>query len=247
MLVVRAGTEPEPFWNDAAETSSPRSPPMSVPTSRRRSYARLWGMRSLIASRENYAHALAEMQKNEDFDGVLQQLGGQLSWYVDKQLGSVMSMAQRHTNIFDSPLITDATGGTDWNPAELRSGKMTVYLIVPADRLVVWAGWMRLVLGSILRIITRGRPTEKNPVLFLVDEAAHIGRMQALEDGITLMRGMGIRIFLFSSRSISSTSASAITPRPCWTIWRRNCISASIHIRPPKQSPSGSASSRSAT
>jgi type IV secretion system protein VirD4 len=195
-LVVRAGTEPEPFWSDAAENVIAAFAAHVIANEPKEELRTPWGMRLLLASRENYAHALAEMQKNEEFDGVLQQLGGQLSWFVDKQLGSVMSMAQRHTNIFDSPLITDATGGTDWDPTELRSGKMTVYVIVPGDRLVIWAGWMRMVLGSILRIITRGRPTEQNPVTFFVDEAAHIGRMQALEDGITLMRGMGIRIFL---------------------------------------------------
>ena len=80
---------------------------------------------------------------------------------------------------------------------ELRTGRMTVYLITPADKMVVWSGLLRMWLGSLLRIITRGKPTEKNPVLFLVDEAAHIGKMQALEDAVTLMRGMGIRLWLF--------------------------------------------------
>src|SRR5207248_4934970 len=75
--------------------------------------------------------------------------------------------------------------------------RMTVYIVIPPDKLVVWAGLMRLWLGSLLRIITRGVPTEKNPVLFMVDECAHIGQMQALEDAVTLMRGMGIRMWLF--------------------------------------------------
>ena len=80
----------------------------------------------------------------------------------------------------------------------LRSGRMTVYLITPPDKMVVWAGLQRLWLGCLLRIITRGKPTEKNPVLFLVDECAHIGKMQALEDAITLHAGfMGIRMWLF--------------------------------------------------
>ena len=34
-------------------------------------------------------------------------------------------------------------------------------------------------------------------MLFLVDEWPHIGKMQALEDAVTLMRGMGIRLWLF--------------------------------------------------
>ena len=72
-----------------------------------------------------------------------------------------------------------------------------MYIGIPHDLLVVWAGLMRTWLGSILRICTRGEPTEKNPVLMLIDEAGHLGHMRALQDGITLMRGMGIRIWLF--------------------------------------------------
>jgi type IV secretion system protein VirD4 len=197
MLVVRTGKEPEAFWADAAETLIAAFSAHVCAGEPKKELRNLRAMRTLIASRQNYAFALEAMQNNEDFHGVLQQLGLQLGWHVDRQLAGVAANAQRHSDIFDSPLIVDATCGTDWNPAELRTGRMTVYLIVPGDKLVVWVGWTRMVLGSILRIITRGRPTEKNPVLFLVDEAAHIGRMQALEDGITLMRGMGIRMWLF--------------------------------------------------
>ena len=79
---------------------------------------------------------------------------------------------------------------------------MTVYLIVPGDKMVVWAALQRLWLGCLLRIITRGVPTEKNPVLFLVDECAHIGKMQALEDAVTLhARLWASGCGCFSSRS----------------------------------------------
>jgi type IV secretion system protein VirD4 len=196
MLVVRTGKETEAFWADAAETLIAAFSAHVCAGEPKKELRNLRALRTLIASRQNYAFALEAMQNNEDFHGVLQQLGLQLGWHVDRQLAGVMANAQRHTDIFDSPLIVDSTGGTDWDPAELRTGRMTVYVIVPGDKLIVWAGWTRMVLGSILRIITRGRPTEKNPVLFLVDEAAHIGRMQAMEDGITLMRGMGIRMWL---------------------------------------------------
>ncbi len=48
-----------------------------------------------------------------------------------------------------------------------------------------------------MRVITRGKPTEKNPVLWLLDEMAHIGQMRAIEDAVTLMRGMGMRLWFF--------------------------------------------------
>lgn len=40
-------------------------------------------------------------------------------------------------------------------------------------------------------------PDETHQVLFIIDEAAHLGRIQALEDAVTLLRGMGVRLFFF--------------------------------------------------
>jgi type IV secretion system protein VirD4 len=196
-LCVRSGKETEPFWVDSAETVIASMYAYVCANESNPQLRSLRGMRRWIASRQDFSDALANMQKSEDQYAVLQQLGHQLAWHVDRQLAGVMGHAQKHTDIFDSPLIVDATCSTDWTPQELRSKPLTVYAIVPGDLLVVWSGWLRVVLGSLLRIITRGKPTEKNPVLFLVDECAHLGgHMQALQDGITLMRGMGIRIFL---------------------------------------------------
>ena len=56
---------------------------------------------------------------------------------------------------------------------------------------------MRMWIGIILQTITRGMPSEKNPVLFFLDEAAHLGKIRILETAVTLMRGMGIRLWFF--------------------------------------------------
>jgi type IV secretion system protein VirD4 len=197
MLVVRTGKEQDPHWNDSAENIIAAFTAYVCACEGNPAFRNLRGMRALLASRDNYTSALENMRTITGFGGVLEQLGQSLTWHVDKELGSVMSSAQRHTNIFDSPLVADCTGGSSFDPAELRTGRMTVYLVTPADKLAVWAGLQRLWLGTLIRIITRGVPTEKNPVLFMVDEAAHIGHMQALEDAVTLMRGMGIRLWLF--------------------------------------------------
>ena len=197
MLVVRSGKEMDPHWCDSAENVICAFIAYICALEGNPAARNLLGVRSQLASRENFARALEVMQQQPGFYGVLEELGHSLTWHVDKELGSVMSHAQRFTNIFDAPLVADSTGSTSFDPGKLRTGRMTIYLITPADKMVVWAGLQRLWLGCLLRIITQGVPTERNPVLFLVDEAAHIGRMQALEDAVTLMRGMGIRLWLF--------------------------------------------------
>jgi type IV secretion system protein VirD4 len=197
MLVVRTGKEMDPHWCDSAENVIAAFVAYICALEGNPDARNLRGVRAQLASRDNYKSALEVMQQHDGFHGVLQQLGHSLGWHVDKELGSVMSHAQRFTNIFDAPLVAESTGSTSFDPAKLRTGKMTVYLITPSDKMVVWAGLQRLWLGCLMRIITRGKATENNPVLFLIDEAAHIGKMQVLEDAVTLMRGMGVRLWLF--------------------------------------------------
>jgi type IV secretion system protein VirD4 len=197
MLVVRTGKEMDPHWCDSAENVIGAFIAYICALEGNPAARNMRGVRAQIASRDNYNRALEVMQQHDGFYGVLEELGHSLTWHVDKELGSVMSHAQRFTNIFGAPLVGESTGKTTFDPMKLRTGRMTVYLITPPDKMVVWAGLQRLWLGCLLRIITRGQPTEKNPVLFLVDECAHIGKMQALEDAITLLRGAGIRMWLF--------------------------------------------------
>jgi type IV secretion system protein VirD4 len=197
MLVTRTGREDDPHWNQSAENVIAALIAYVCACEGDRDCRNLQGMRVFLASPENFEAAQRMMCAIDGFDGVLHQLGESLSWHQEREGASVMSNVQRHTNIFDDPMIAESTALTDWNPKELRDGRMTVYLIVPPDRLVVWAAWQRMVLGHLIRIITRGVPNEKNPVLFLIDECGHIGKMEALENAITLLRGAGIRVWLF--------------------------------------------------
>jgi type IV secretion system protein VirD4 len=197
MLVTRTGREDDPHWNESAENVIAAFIAYICACEGDRDSRNLQGMRVFLASRDNFEAAKKMMQGIDGYGGVLRQFGNSLSWHEEREGASVMSNVQRHTSIFDDPPIAHNTALTNWNPKELRSGRMTVYLICPSDRLVVWAAWQRMVIGNLIRIITRGVPNEKNPVLFLIDECSHIGHMQALEDAVTLQRGAGIRIWLF--------------------------------------------------
>lgn len=197
MIVVRTGLEHDPHFPDSAENMIAAFSAYVRICEGDPAAINLKGMRAQIVSKVNYTAALERMREIEEFHGILQELGHSLTWHVDRELGSVMSTTQRYTHIFGDPMVDAATWRTSFKPEELRSGRMTVYIIVPPDRMTVWAPLWRVWLGTLLRIVTRGVPGETNPVLFMCDETAHIGRMQVLEDAITLLRGSGARIWLF--------------------------------------------------
>ena len=197
MFVVPKGTETDPHWNEWAVVILTAF--MSFicgcePDAGKRNLALL---RDIVSSRHVYAEAMQAMQQVEGFGGLIAKFGDLLTWLVDRELGSIMSSVQRHTAWMDGPQIAASLSHSSFDPRWLRRGRVSVYLILPHDKLSTLAPLMRCWLGTILRLTTKHGATEKNPVLFIIDEAAHLGKMEVLQNALTLMRGYGIRIWLF--------------------------------------------------
>lgn len=197
MLVVRTGKEHEPHWNDSAELILTAFIAFVAACERTPEHRNLQTVRDLISSRDRYAKAVQAMQESDACDGMLRRLGQLLSWFVDRELGSVLTSIQRHTIFLDSPAVAVSTAKSSFDPRDLRRGRMSVYLCLPHDRLVTLAPLQRMWIGCLLRAVARGGADERNPVLFLLDEAGHLGHIEALEDAVTLLRGYGVRLWFF--------------------------------------------------
>jgi type IV secretion system protein VirD4 len=200
MLVIRQHDEKDPHWNESAIANVAALSSFVCGCEPDRSKRHLGTVRGIAASRGKYAMAVEVMQQTDACQGVIARLGGSLTWHEGEEMASVQSTLARHINFLDSPVVRRNTATSSFDPMILRKGKATLYLILPHDRLSSLSRLQRLWIGTIMRRITSGTPTEKNPVLWLLDEMAHIGRMQAIEDATTLYRGMGMRLwFIFQS------------------------------------------------
>jgi type IV secretion system protein VirD4 len=114
-------------------------------------------------------------------------------------MASVMSTLDRHINFLDDPAIARNVAASSFDPAILRTGKATIYIILSHEYLSTMSRWLRLQIGTIMRRSTRGYG-EQDPVLWLLDEMGHIGRIQVIEDAASLLRAKGVRLwFVFQS------------------------------------------------
>lgn len=197
MMIVRTGHEHDPHWNDSAELVITAFIAYVCACESQLAERTLHLVRDLLSSRHSYAKAVETMQQVDGFGGVIQRLGHELSWFADKELGSVLTTVNRQMAFLDSQAIARSTASSSFDPRVLRSGRASIYLCLPHDRLETLAPLMRMWVGMIIRIITRGAPDERNPVMFFLDEAGHLGKIQVLEQAVTLMRGMGIRLWFF--------------------------------------------------
>jgi type IV secretion system protein VirD4 len=74
---------------------------------------------------------------------------------------------------------------------------MTIYLILPPDRMRAQSGLLRLWVSSMFRAVIRGGLHETHKINFILDEAASLGHMEAIDDAIDKYRGYGICLFLY--------------------------------------------------
>jgi type IV secretion system protein VirD4 len=144
----------------------------------------------------------------EDFKGLLKHMSGLASGQgkiagaanrmlqkADKEFSSVVSTAQRHTHFLDSGRMAKTLTRSDFSLFDIKKKPMTVYLVLPADRISTHNRWLRLVVSMAMAAMARtpGRP--KPPVLFLLDEFAALGKLDMVETAAGLMRGYGLKLW----------------------------------------------------
>ena len=200
-LVPRTGRETENHFLDSAEGMLQAFIAFVCACQPDREQRNLQTVRKLLADRGRYDKCVKIMQEAGDVaGGMLQRLGERLGSHVDKELASCLSTVQRTTGFLDSPLIARNTLTSSFDPMELRNGKTSLYLCLPPERLESHAAVLRMWINCIMRTITRGGGDESNRVLFILDEIGNVGRLPILESAVTVMRGVGVRLwFIFQS------------------------------------------------
>jgi type IV secretion system protein VirD4 len=199
-LVVRSGDEREPHWSDSAEIILTSFIAYICACEPSREERNLQLVRDLVSSREKFARAVAAMQQSDACGGLIKRLGNLLTWYVDRELGSVLTTVQRHPAFLDSPKVAANTLRSSFDPLSIRRQPTTVYLVLPSDQLETLAPLLRTWIGCLVRAVTREGADERNPILFLLDEAGTLGRIKVLENAVSLVRGYGVRLwFIFQS------------------------------------------------
>jgi type IV secretion system protein VirD4 len=112
------------------------------------------------------------------------------------EMASVLSTAQTQTRFLDSPGIVRnlAQGGVSFE--ELKTSNLTVFLVLPPQRLVSHAKWLRLIISSAMQAMQKDLDTgDRPPVLFLLDEFPQLGRLPAVETAVSLNAGFGVKVW----------------------------------------------------
>lgn len=113
-----------------------------------------------------------------------------------KLLSNVMASLQSQTHFLDSPRLRESLSVSDFDFADLKTKRMSVYLVLPADKLNSHGRWLRLLIQQALAV--NARNIEQKPdksVLFILDEMPALGKLSMVEQAFGLMAGFGIQLW----------------------------------------------------
>ncbi|HEX8431832.1 MAG TPA: type IV secretory system conjugative DNA transfer family protein [Longimicrobium sp.] len=140
---------------------------------------------------------LDEMMGNPAVANLISQKAAALTQKSSEERSGVISGAQSHTHFLDSPRIKRVLSRTTFDLDELKTGAMTLYIVLPARRLGRYARLVRLVVGAAFARISAVPGQPRHKILVLLDEFTQLKRLGPVEEAFRLMRGFGVQFWLF--------------------------------------------------
>jgi type IV secretion system protein VirD4 len=160
---------------------------------------------------ERLTALLVLMQDRGAAGGLIARAANRFLGKADREAASVLSNAQRHTHFLDSPRIARCLARSDFAFSDLRHRITSVFLVLPPNRLDAYSRWLRLLVSQALQDIARDAEVSatpaapvsaqgasqwlSTPTLFLLDEFAALGRLEAVERAMGLMAGYGLQLW----------------------------------------------------
>lgn len=140
---------------------------------------------------------LRRMSESPAVHGLVARSAARVLQKADKERSGVISSAQSHTHFLDSPRMARVLHRSSVELASVKTSPTSCFLILPPERLDTYHRWLRLMIAAHLVAIMRTPRHADHRVVFLLDEFAHLGRMQPVARDMALVGGYGATFWIF--------------------------------------------------
>ncbi|MGI6247749.1 MAG: type IV secretory system conjugative DNA transfer family protein [Pseudochelatococcus sp.] len=152
-------------------------------------------VRDLLLLDGNDMQALHEKMLQSPYH-FIRSAGARALQQEEKLRANIIATVQSQTNFLDSPRIRESLSASDFRFEDLKTKPMTVYLVLPSDRLNAFSRWLRLLIQQAITVNARNIEVQpEHPVLFILDELPALGRLSMIEQAFGLMAGYGIQLW----------------------------------------------------
>lgn len=140
-----------------------------------------------------------EMQQNPAYDGVIARTASRIAAKEDRECSGVWSTVQANLSQFlDDPRIERSVSESSFDFTSLTRERMSVFVVLPVQYLETFNRWLRLLVESALDRLYEGMHPSRPPAitaLFILDEFAHLGELEAVKTAYGVGRGAGIKLW----------------------------------------------------
>ena len=188
--------EDDSFWNNSAKSlitalimySYQESPP---------ALQNLQEVQHLTSQPENdFAYTMKQISNANNPD--IRSMASVYKSAVIKTSLCILATARASLEFLRGKSVGEATCHTSFNTDEFIAGApISIYLVIPPEKLDSHSPLLRLWIGTLLGLLLRRRHPIHQPTLFLLDEAAQLGKLSLFTKAITLLRGYSVRIWSF--------------------------------------------------
>jgi type IV secretion system protein VirD4 len=207
LLITRPAHDRDPFWvNSARDLLAVHvAATLLLEKSSDRTLATV--MKRLMRVGEARLDQFEETAKRADEAGVpalsnMASAFAEMSVSDERVFESILGQARQATSILQSSLVSEVTGRSDWRPDELRAPGASLYLLVPNDKIEVYAPLLRVVIAQHINALTRSAPPpDALPVTLFLDELPQLGNFDSLIKAIEVGRGYGVRVWAFAQHA----------------------------------------------
>ncbi|HUZ62961.1 MAG TPA: type IV secretory system conjugative DNA transfer family protein [Acetobacteraceae bacterium] len=122
--------------------------------------------------------------------------GSLMDMAAEETFSGIYANAAKLTGWLSIRAYADLVSGSTFRTADLANGHLSVFIQIPLDALLTTPGPARALVGALLNAVYRAEGSTSGRVLFLLDEAARLGRMAVLQQARDAGRKYGITLQL---------------------------------------------------
>ena len=159
-------------------------------------YKTLRTLRAAVAAPESKLRNILDGIHEDSPSPMARGLAGSLKELADRTFSGIAATAAAKTDWLETTAFAELVSGSSFKTADIVNGKTDVFLCLPLKALHSTPGVARCIIGALLNAAYEADGAVSGRILFLLDEAFRLGRMDIIEIARDAGRKYGITLQL---------------------------------------------------
>ncbi len=197
LLAGDVGFHKEPFWDNWGRSlmSGVIAAVAETSTKSERHFGKV---REILMSDDAVYNLAALIESHDNLNRLSKQNISSFLPITEQTRSGILSTAQSYLKVVNSDSALRSLSRSTISLDAVRKGDpMTIYIVIPPDKLESHGALLRLWVGALMLTVMGRKRRPKRSTLFLLDECAQLGEFGPLRQSMTLLRGYGLQVWPF--------------------------------------------------